>query len=225
MTPIRFAVISTGFGVPLDLRRKCLDSVRAQFRPPMGPEVEHVYVDAAEQKPPRAHFENLVEQVGRLPDDRVVACVDGDDWLGPPSALCTVARYFAAGALVTYGSFRFADGRRGQPSEGYAAGEDVRTVPWKGTHLKCFRAGLFKRIKLEHLKGPDGEWLEHARDLALMFPLLEMAGPARRAHVAEEIYVYNLATSTEFRGGEAVRAAERECVRYVRGLPPYEVLP
>jgi hypothetical protein len=225
MSPLRFTIISTGFRVPFDVAERNRRGVAAQFRPPLGPAVEHVVIDAAQQQPPKAHFENLVEQIGKLPDDRIVASVDADDWLGPPSALCTVARYFAAGALVSYGSFRFADGRHGEPSGPYAPGADVRKAPWKATHLKCFRAGLFKRIKHEHLQLPSGEWLPHARDLALMFPLLEMAGPARTAHVQEEIYVYNLATSTEFTGSEAVRAAERECVAYVRGLPPYEVLP
>jgi len=223
---MKFTVISTGFRVPPEVRAKCVSSVRAQFPPPIGPAFEHVYIDAAEQPGgPKAHFENLVEVVSKLPDDRIVACLDGDDWLGPPNALCTVARYFAAGALVTYGSFRFADGRRGVPSGAYQPGENIRATPWKGTHLKCFRAGLFKRIDPAHLKLPSGEWIPHARDLALMFPLLEMAGPGRVAHVAEEVYVYNYALSTEFTGDEAVREAERECVRYVRGLAPYEVLP
>jgi hypothetical protein len=52
--------------------------------------------------------------------------------------------------------------------------------------------------------------------------MLEMAGPDRVAHVNEVIYVYNFATSTEFTGDEEMRKAERECVKYVRSLPPYE---
>ena len=220
----RFTVISTGLRVPADVRRKCEESVARQFRPPHGPAFEHVYLDAAEKPGEPAHFAQLVEVISTLPDDRIVASLDGDDWLGPPNALCTVARYHAAGALVTYGSFMFADGRKGCPSGAYHPGADIRTAPWRATHLKSFRAGLFKRIKHEHLQR-DGVWLEHARDLALMFPLIEMAGPARVRHVSEAIYVYNLATSTEFTGGEEVRRAERACVQYVRGLPPYEALP
>jgi hypothetical protein len=222
---MKITVVSTGCRVPSDARRKCIQSVQRQFRPPIGPEFEHVYIDAAEQSPPKAHFENLIEVIGKLPDDRIVACLDADDWLGPPNALCAVARYFAAGAWVTYGSFIFADGRRGNPCDPYEAGENIRAVRWKATHLKCFKAGLFKRIKHEHLKLPTGKWLPHARDLALMFPLLEMAGPKRTAHVAEVVYVYNFANSTEFTGGDEFRKAELACVKYVRSLPPYEVLP
>lgn len=218
---MKFTVISTGApDTPPDALKKCIESVARQFRAPIGVDFEHVVL--CNEQP---HFQNLVDAIGKLPDDRVVACLDADDWLGPPSALTTVARYFAAGALVTYGSFAFADGRHGNPSTAYGPEEVVRAAPWKGTHLKCFKAGLFKRIRLEHLKLPSGEWIPHARDLALMFPLLEMAGPKRRAHVAEVVYVYNWSNSTEFRGPNEVRAAERECVRYVRGLPAYEVLP
>jgi hypothetical protein len=218
----RFTVLSTGFKVPADIRKKCLTSVARQFRPPLGPEFDHIYIDAAEQATPKSHFENLVDVINKLPDDRIVASLDADDWLGPPNALCTVARYFAAGAQVTYGSFMFADGRKGQPNAPYYPGENIRQVPWKATHMKCFRAGLFKRISHDHLKLPSGEWIPHARDLALMFPMLEMAGPDRVAHVNEVIYVYNFATSTEFTGDEEMRKAERECVKYVRSLPPYE---
>lgn len=219
--PIKFTVISTGApDTPAAALAKCRASVAAQFRPPIGVDFQHVVL--CNERPP---FENLVETIARLPDDRVVACLDADDWLGPPNALTTAARYFAAGALVTYGSFVFADGRHGEPSTAYGPEENVRTAAWKATHLKCFRAGIFRRIKHEHLQLPDGAWLPHARDLALMFPLLEMAGPARRAHVAEVVYVYNYANSTEFHGPESVRAAERECVRYVRGLPAYKELP
>jgi hypothetical protein len=225
MIPPSFTVISTGFAVPADVAEMNRRSVAAQFRPPHGPAVEHIVVDAAKQDPPRAHFQILIDLISRLPDDRIVASLDADDWLGPPNALCTVARYFAAGALVSYGSFSFADGRRGNPSEAYAKGTDVRRSAWRATHLKCYRAGLFKKIKHEHLRGPDGEWLPHARDLAVMFPLIEMAGLRRTAHVREVIYTYNFALSTEFRGDEATRAAERECVKYVRGLPPYQELP
>lgn len=218
---MKFTVVSTGApDTPADALRKCRASVAAQFRHPIGVDFEHVVL--TNEKP---HFQNLTEAIAKLPDDRVVACVDADDWLGPPNALTTVARYFAAGAWVTYGSFVFADGRHGSPSTPYGPGENPRTAPWKATHLKAFKAGLFKKIKHEHLKLASGEWIPHARDLALMFPLLEMAGAARRAHVAEVIYTYNFGNSTEFRGPEEVRASERECIRYVRGLPAYEVLP
>jgi hypothetical protein len=215
-----FTVLSTGApDTPADALEKCKASVAAQTFLIGGLTAEHVVLCN-----PKPHFQNLTEAIAALPDDRIVACVDADDWLATPEALSIVSRYFGAGAWLTYGSFVFSDGRPGHASA-YEPGENVRVAPWKATHLKCFRAGMFKRIKPEHLRGPDGAWLEHARDLALMFPMLEMAGHGRVAHVSEVLYVYNWANSTEFRGPESVRADERACVRYVRSLPPYERLP
>lgn len=202
--------ISTAYNPPLDARARCFASVPAF--------AEHVYIDAAEQDPPLSHFENLLEAAAELPDDAIVVSLDGDDWL-TPGALERVQAEYDAGALVTYGSFKYADGRPGfaRQLEG-----DPRTSPWVTTHLKTFRAGLFRRIDPRHLQDAQGRWLEHARDLALMFPLLELAGP--RAHfVPDVLYVYNSANSTEVLHPET-KEAELEAVRYVRELPRYERL-
>ncbi len=214
---MRFTVISTGYAPPPKAKAKCIASVRAQLQC----EVDHVVIDASLQDPPRDHFPNLIDALAKLPPDRVVASLDLDDWLGPPTALSTVAKYYAAGAMVTYGSFMFADGRRGF-ARAYAPTENVRKVPWRGTHLKTFRAGLFQKIKHEDFQDESGKWLPYARDLALMFPLLEMAGYDRTAFIPEPIYVYNYATSTEFNATPGVLAEEKRLVALVRSRKPYE---
>lgn len=207
-------VVSTSYAPPSHATAKCLYSVASQTL-----HAEHVYIDAALQDPPRSHFENLLNATAVAEDEEIVVCLDGDDWL-LPGALARVKQEHDAGALVTYGSFVYADGRPGfaAPPKG-----PLRSAPWTTTHLKTFRAGLLRKIDPKHLRGPDGKWLEHARDLALMFPLLEMVGP--RAHfIPDVLYVYNFANSTEHLGDAAMLRAEREAVAYVRGLPPYEAL-
>jgi hypothetical protein len=219
--PVILTVVSTAGAPPPEARRLCHATVAAQVLPP-GVEVEHLYIDACEQKPRRlTHWENLLAMVGPLPPDRVVVSLDGDDWLGPTDALARVAEAHAAGAWVTWGQFVFADGRPGfaaplSPAE-FA---NVRSIPWVTTHLKTFRAGLFQRINPEHFKF-RGDWMEHARDMALMYPCLEMAGFNRAQFIPETLYVYNYANATEFRGDLKMHAEEREQVAYVRGLAPY----
>jgi len=205
-------VISTTYAAPEKARSRCLDSVAVQDCPHV-----HHYIDALEQTPPRSHFENLITTIAPLADDDIVASVDGDDWLAVGGALEIVQRAHDRGALVTYGSFRHADGRPGFARQLQGP---PREQPWVTTHLKSFRAGLFKKIDHEHLKY-CGRWLEHARDLALMYPLLEMAG-SRAVFVPEVIYVYNYGNSTEFNGNATTLAQEREQVAYVRSLPEYQ---
>ena len=207
-------VISTGLNTPAMARMRCLRSVKEQI----GVDRQHVFLDAASTVPPMAHFEYLDQMIRDMPKNEIVVSLDLDDWLARPDALALVKKHHDDGAWVTYGSFRHADGRAGfcRQLEG-----DPRKLPWVTSHLKTFRAGLFQRIKTDDLK-LDGEWLQHARDLALMFPLLDMAGRERSHFVPEDLAIYNYANSGEFKGPESVRAEERRCVAHVRGLKPYE---
>ena len=194
-------VISTTGKPPPHARALCLHSVASQ-----DVQARHVYIDT-ETEPPCLdgfpHFPNLIRVIADLPDDEIIVSLDGDDWL-TPGALAFVQSAHDAGALVTYGSFRYADGRAGFAAP--LAGP-VRQSPWVTTHLKTFRAGLFRRIKHTDLRNEDG-WLEHARDMALMFPLVEMAG-SRAVFIPEILMVYNAANSSEFRHGAPEIAVER----------------
>lgn len=163
------------------------------------------------------HFPALIGAIAPLPDDTIVVSLDGDDYL-LPNALERVQREHDAGALVTYGSFLYSDGRK--PTWVHELRGPVREVPWVTTHLKTFRAGLFKRIRHADLKTAGGQWLEHARDMALMFPLVEMAGDRAR-FIPEPLMIYNYANSCEHRLGAPWVAAEQEEERRLRALPRY----
>lgn len=208
-------VISTTYNPPADARRRCIDSVAKQIT-----EHEHIYIDAAEQPTPLSHFQNFFDVVRRLPPDRIVACVDGDDWLYSDSSLAHVERAHANGAVVTYGSFVYADGRPGfaremTPTER----ENPRQHPWVATHLKTFRAGLLYDSDDDHaFQDEDGNWLTHARDMALMWYLFGCINPNAVHYIPETLYVYNYANSTEFHHTPETAAAERDAVRWVRGM-------
>jgi hypothetical protein len=194
------------------VRARCLHSVASQ-----SVEARHVYLELPERPADGfPHFPALARVISELPDDEIVVSLDGDDWL-LPGALEIVQNAHDAGALVTYGSFVYADGRPGfaQPIRG-----PIRSEPWTATHLKTFRAGLFRRIRITDLKDPTGLWLENARDQALMFPLVEMAGP-RAVYIPHILSVYNAADSDEHVKGAPFIAAERAASDYLRSLPSY----
>jgi len=210
-------VVSTGFAPAT--REKCILSVRSQVRV----DVKHIVIDAAEQHPRKGAMENLVDAVKDLPDDAIVAHLDLDDWLARQDALLIVERMHAVGAWNTYGSLRFSDGRTAPWFRAYERNENVRTAPWMATHLRTWKAGLFKRIKPEHLK-MNGAWLEHARDLAEALPILELSGFDRSAYCPETLVIYNYGSSTEHSADLETLALEKKCVAYIRALPPYERL-
>ncbi len=143
---------------------------------------------------------NLRDVVTRLCDpDEVVVIVDGDDRLACADALTRVNDAYARwGCWVTWGQFRHADGSRGF-SEPFTAPRDValqRMHPWRTSHLKTFRAGLFHALAgqdpgWECLRDADGAWLTAAVDVAVMMPLIEMAGFGRARFIDHELYEYN----------------------------------
>lgn len=212
------SVISTGFAHAT--KDKCLASVRAQ----RGVAFEHIYVEASEQTKPKGPLENFYDVAMRLPKDRIIACLDGDDWLSHDRSLATVASIYdrAPHTLVTYGQYRLVDWPYGQSAgcSEYPRDEYRRDV-WRASHLKTFRAGAFQRIKKEDLMY-QGRFAEFTCDLVVMFPILEMAGPERTVFNREVIYDYSLthAIAMSKRSDEMARAHEIE--RHVRNALRYE---
>jgi hypothetical protein len=90
---------------------------------------------------------------------------------------------------------------------------------WRATHLRTFRYGLWKHIKKRDLRGADGRWLRTAWDLAIMLPMLEMAG-SRAVHIPDVLYVYDDQTGYN---DHAVRPEQQKRdERWVRRLPKYQ---
>jgi hypothetical protein len=210
---LRMVVVSTGFR-PMR-SHLCLESVRRQE----GVEIEHRWVDADKQAPARPALQNLLELTRDLAPEDVVVSLDLDDWLAREDALAVVYEAHRDGAWVTYGSYCTADGRPGLSAATHVG--SCRAAPWTASHLKSYRAGLLHRIRHADLQDTAGEWLRNARDVAVMLPVLEMAGQERSAFIDQILMIYNAAESFEANNGLAGLAQEREALAYVRGLTPY----
>jgi len=167
---------------------------------------------------------NLAEALGKVgeladPNDRV-ALVDLDDALANDRALATAEKFHEAGAWVTYGSYVTTSGRPPKFHGAYKAGENLRAAKWKATHLRTFRYGLWKHIRPRDLRGADGCWFKAAYDLAMFFPMMELAGPERVRHIPDTLYLYN---DTSPHNDHKVQWEEQKrCERYIRRLPPYK---
>jgi hypothetical protein len=209
-------VISTGFAHKT--KEKCLASVAEQ----RGVLLQHIYVEASEQAHPKSALENFYDVCIGLPSDRIVACLDGDDWLAHDRALARVQAIYddKPDTLVTYGQFSLA-----WPFGPTPGCSDHRAPPrrdvWRASHLKTFRAGMFQRIKKQDLFF-EGAFMTHTCDLAVMIPILEMAGPDRTFFNREVICIYN----TDHAQAQARVRWEMDRAHaidaHIRSLPPYE---
>lgn len=212
-------VVSTGFNHPQ--KRACLASVASQ----QLVTCEHIYVEAAEQTSPKGPLENFHDVVMTLPPDRIVAWLDGDDRLFDSGSLRVVADIYERRpqTLVTYGQFCMFDsfGRyfAGRASEHET--DEPRKEPWRASHLKTFRAGLFHRIKKADLIW-GGAFLDFTIDQAVMFPILEMAGRDRSVFNPIVVYVYDTTHCNAWsRDRKAVLEADA-IGAHLRTLPKYE---
>ena len=120
----------------------------------------------------------------RIDDHTVVVCVDGDDYLSFPGVLERLEKEYAdPDVWMTYGRFVvYPAGEFWSLCWGYDD-EVIRTRSFRQdhnvpSHIKTFRAKLFKQIKKEDLIDPEtGTFYTKAWDMAMLFPMLEMCAP------------------------------------------------
>jgi glycosyltransferase involved in cell wall biosynthesis len=124
----------------------------------------------------------------------IIIILDGDDWLFDEKVLEKLnATYADEEVWVTYGQFVYypsgAPGWAAPLPPEVIANNAFRDHNWTTTHLRSFYAGLCHRIQLKDLMY-KGKFFPMAGDLALMWPILEMAGTHSR-FIPDCLYVYN----------------------------------
>jgi glycosyltransferase involved in cell wall biosynthesis len=138
---------------------------------------------------------NLYRAIHSCRDDEIVCTLDGDDWLVLDNALCILNDFYSdPNVWIVYGQFReWPSGKIGlcrTIPDRFIKTNAFRNIPWMTSHLRTFYAWLFKRIKKEDLM-KDGQFFAVAWDLAIMFPMLEMAGERIRCNPTV-VYEYNM---------------------------------
>jgi hypothetical protein len=164
-------------------------------------------------------YQALHNFIVAAPED-VICMLDGDDSLIPGALdYVKVIYQHIPNTLITHGSYRKASKAKGGFNGPYDPQDVFRKAPWRASHLKTFRYGLACKVPVEAFQR-SGEWLKTCSDLALMFPMLEMAGHKRIQFVKERIYVYNDLNPENDHKVAGKEQAETD--RYLRGLKPFE---
>ena len=126
------------------------------------------------------------------PSRTIDILVDGDDYLYSGDVLNILyEKYLNTNCLITYGSHLSSKGVQGKKYPKLIRKFKLyRKYFWYASHLKTFRHDLWLSINEKDLVDQNGQFFSAASDLALMFPMLEMAGN-RQEFVKEILYVYN----------------------------------
>jgi|13_taG_2_1085334.scaffolds.fasta_scaffold13437_2 glycosyltransferase involved in cell wall biosynthesis len=137
------------------------------------------------------NFDKTIRNNPDIEDNDVLIEVDGDDFLPDDKVFERVAKLYEDNDVwITNGSFMYSNGTVGfsQQQEGF---DNLRNVRWTGTHLRTWRAFLWRAIKEEDLKDEEGNYWQWSGDLCFMYPMLEMAGKEHYRFMSEINYVYN----------------------------------
>ena len=138
------------------------------------------------------NIHNLLSEEIKEPTKTVDLIIDGDDYLYCIDVLNILeAKYIQTNCLITYGSHITSKGVQGKKYPWLVREFNLfRKYFWYASHLRTFRHDLWLALNPQDLLNKDKEYYSVAWDLAIMIPMLEMAGK-RQEFISKILYAYN----------------------------------
>lgn len=134
----------------------------------------------------------------KIESHEIIVWLDGDDCLYGEYAFQILNYFYNNDILLTYGQYIDSFGRTGHCRQ-YSKEEfsELRKVSWRASHLKSFKMDLFQRyLSLdpngEYLKDDNGNFYMATSDIAIMFPLMEIAGHEKIQFISNVLYQYRI---------------------------------
>lgn len=127
-------------------------------------------------------------------DEDIIVVVDGDDHLIDSDVLNYLnGVYQDENIWLTHGSYiQSSDRSVGSFNQMVTNTRTYRRAQaYTTSHLRTYKFKIWKKIKDEDLKDIFGHYYRITGDLAVMFPLIEMAGANRIKYIERPLYVYN----------------------------------
>ncbi len=108
---------------------------------------------------------------------------------------------------------------------GKANPEKSRNGVWNFSHMRTYRAFLFRAIHGEHLM-MNGEYFKAACDIGCSIPMLEMAGTEHYYFLDEVAYVYRWHNHQSYseNGSHSDKTIQKKTAGYILRLPRYKKL-
>ena len=153
---------------------------------------------------------SFVSVIKDLSDDDIFIHISGDDWLIDDEVLNKLNDFYnTQDVWMTYGKF-FTWKDSDTVTEAYPQNtpypdfihnsKHYRKDVWRASHLRTFRGFLLKKVDVKDFKSNiDSKYYDHASDLAVSFPCLEMCGKDKIGVVDFPTYVYNVSPTQQNR--------------------------
>jgi glycosyltransferase involved in cell wall biosynthesis len=137
------------------------------------------------------NFNRTIRNNPNISDDELLIEVDGDDWLPDSKVFERINNvYEDPNVWIANGSFKYSNGQPGfsSPQTNF---DNLRQNRFTASHIRTWRAFLWRNIKEEDLRDENGNYWQWSGDLCFMYPMLEMSGSEHYRFMPEINYVYN----------------------------------
>lgn len=160
----------------------------------------------------------------RIKDEDVIVHLDLDDWLISPFALTVLEEcYTKTNCWATYGNYFSSNG---EPSicKQYINKFNRKTdcFNWFFSHLRTFKFGLWKHIRIESLLNKNNLPFDMAGDVAICSSLLELCPVDKIKFINYPMMVYN--TNNINNESKLDLQLQQECVKEIISKEPHKEL-
>jgi len=188
----------------------------------IGDDDRFILIKNEQKKFKTKNFVDVIRDNPKIDWDDVIIELDGDDQLSDSFVLGRLNKVFMDRDVWLCGT-RWKDkngvlGNYAKPNP-----EKARLTVWNFSHMRSFRAFLFRQIKDEHLK-LNGEYFKGACDIGHGIPMLEMAGSEHFHYINEPLYTYTWHGQQSYSEKSAIgnNKLQSQTGSYIYRLPRYE---
>lgn len=157
----------------------------------IGNDDRFILIKNVEKKYKTLNYVSILNDNPNIDDNEIIIELDGDDWLAHSNVLSHINNvYMDENIWITNGSFRYLSGSMGFSSE-QKNFDTLRRSVFTASHLRTWKAFLWRKINEEDHKDSDGNYWKINADLAYMLPMLEMASNKHYKFIPEILLIYN----------------------------------
>ena len=168
------------------------------------------------------NYDQVIRNNPNIQDNEIIVEVDGDDWLPDSKTLERINNVYSnPNVWIANGSFKYSTGQPGFSSK-QTNFDNLRNVRFTASHIRTWRAFLWRKIDQSDLKDENGEFWKVTGDLSFMYPMLEMSGENRYRFMTDVNYVYN--EQNPINDHKVDLKLVNEIADKIRNMKPYKLL-
>lgn len=186
-----------------------------------------VLITNSEKKFKLKNMDEIIMDENIIEDEDIIVELDGDDWFYGDDVLYFISEKYKnnKNLWLTNGSFVYSNGQIGFSSE--VNYKTIRKDVFTFSHLRTWKAHLWRKIDEESFLDENGEYFKSAPDVAYSLPMVEISGKNHYEFIPKIMLVYNAENQyNEHKPNSAGGgvSSQQKNAQYIRNKKTYRML-